>query len=103
MAQESKFVLEGDKWVIEKDPDANLDYVWSWASWLAKVNDTIASHSVTVAGVTLGSHSHTNTTVTVWLSGGQPSKSRLASATVRVTTVGGRVDERTGYFRIVPR
>jgi hypothetical protein len=104
MATASKFVLEGDKWVIEKDPGAKLDYVWPWTDWLAGVADTIASVVVTAAnGVVVDSFTNTTTAVTVWVSGGTVSKTKLASVAVKITTAGGRIDERTAYFRITQR
>ncbi len=105
--QRTKFTLEGTKWVIEKDPSSTLDYDWPWTSWLSAVQDTI--QTVTVSdfggGITIGSGpqapSHSNGVVKVWVSGGTVSRSQLAWVTVRITTVGGRVDERTAYLRIV--
>lgn len=98
-----KFVVENGKQVIEKDPQARLDYIWPWGPWLAAVTDTIASVVVTSSGVTVDTYGHTTTDVVVWVSGGTPSKTQLGSVTVRITTAGGRIDERTAYFRITQR
>lgn len=75
-----------------KDPDATLDYAWDWSAWLPE-GDQIASAVVTATGVTVDQQAHTPTTVTAWLSGGEPG--RTASATCRVTTSQGRTDDRT--------
>lgn len=82
-----------DKFV--KDPNAVLDYVINWASWLRWLGvDTISSSSFTVpTGLTEDSESNTTTTATVWLSGG------TAGVTYevinRIVTAGGRTEERT--------
>ena len=96
----SKFILENDKYVIDKDPNAVLDYIWPYTAWLDAIPDTIASISTESTGVTVQSAGHTDKEVVVWVSGGTISKTQLASVTVRITTVGGRIDDRTAYFRI---
>lgn len=78
-----------------KDPDAVLDYKFDWSDWLA-VGETISTASVTVtSGITKDSDSitDTNTSVTVWLSGG--TESMLYKATCRITTSDSRTDDRT--------
>jgi methylglyoxal synthase len=78
----------------DHDPNANLDYRWDWSEWLAEAGDTITNHTVTVTGtVALGTHSHTATTVTAWLSGGTAGEN--ARVTARITTAQGRIDDRT--------
>lgn len=76
-----------------KDPDAVLDYVWNWASWLPD-GDTIASATVTAdSGLTVDSDSATTTAVTAWLSGGTVGQSY--GVTCRIVTADGRTDDRT--------
>ena len=76
-----------------KDPDAVLDYQWTFASWLPS-GDTIVSATVTAdTGLTLDSTSNTTTTVTAWLSGGTVGEKY--SVRCRITTAGGRTDDRT--------
>lgn len=83
-----------------KDPSAVLDYVWDWSAWLGA--DTISTHTVTAAtGLTVTSATHTNTAVTVWLSGG--SAGTNYRVTCRIVTVGGRTDERTSTVRVRER
>lgn len=96
---------------IEKDPHGTLDYSVAWSTWLD--GDTIASATWTVgAGLTINSQtinasavtidgvSHpANTVATAWLSGGTAGQSYTVAC--RITTAGGRTDERT--FRVVVR
>ena len=65
-----------------KDTAAVLDYEWDWSDWLA-VGETIDTAVVTtMAGLTIDSQSHTNTTVTVWLSGGTDADTYLVSCNI---------------------
>lgn len=75
-----------------KDPDAVLDYVVDFTSWLAD-GDTITSATVTADGVTVDSTDTTTTTVTAWVSGG--TLGETATLTCQITTADGRTDERT--------
>lgn len=86
---------------IDKDPDAKLDYSFDWTDWLAGVSDTIASYVVTVSGVTLESHARVSGVVTAWLSGG--TAGLVGTASCKITTTGGRIDERTIGLRLVQR
>ncbi|MBI2817967.1 MAG: hypothetical protein HYX72_13620 [Acidobacteria bacterium] len=83
-----------------KDPDATLDYSIEWSKWLA--GDTIQTSQWTVPnGLTQASSSNTTTKATVWLSGGTPGQ--LYTVTNRITTVGGRTDERSITIRVEER
>lgn len=74
-----------------KDPDAVLDYSWDWTAWLG--DDTIVTSEWFVEGATVDSDSHDTKTTTVWLSGGTVGDQ--ITAMNRVTTAGGRTDDRT--------
>ncbi len=75
-----------------KDPNAVLDYVINWATWLGA--DTISSTSWAVpAGITKGTTSNTTTTTTIWLSGGTAGNSYVLVN--RIVTAGGRTDDRS--------
>lgn len=79
-----------------KDPDATLDYLVDWSGWLG--SDTIsASAWVVPDGITKTTDSHTTTTATVWLSGGTAGD--VYRVTSRITTAGGRVNDRTITIR----
>lgn len=76
-----------------KDPNAVLDYTLSWDAWLVD-GDTITTCTATATtGITVQSVSNTTTDSTVWLAGGTSGQSY--DVTMRVTTNGGRIDERT--------
>jgi len=91
---------------FKKDPDAVLDYKFDWAAstngsgdsdWLDTDNsETIASYTITEeTGITLDSDSQgdTDTSVTVWLSGGTDGNDY--SVACEIVTSAGRTDERT--------
>lgn len=109
----SAFTIDGVGPWIEKDPQAVLDYSVCWKDWLA--GDSIASVVWTVAAgltkaseavnsgaVTIDGVSHpANTVATAWLSGG--TAGALYDVACRVTTAGGRTDERTFRVKVVQR
>jgi hypothetical protein len=75
-----------------KDPNAVLDYQVDWSPWLGV--DTIATSAWTLpVGITQQSASNTTTTATIWLSGG--TVATKYPITNRITTAGGRTDDRT--------
>lgn len=78
-----------------KDPNAVLDYTFDWSDWLA-TGDTISTRSVTAdSGITVDSSAiiASSTAVQVWLSSGTAGK--RYDVTCRITTAGGRTDDRT--------
>lgn len=102
-----KFRLRGTKWVIDKDPNAELDYTADFYKFLNPVGDTIVSATVVVTGgLVVDSIEITPTTVVAWLSGGDVTvDGEYASATFRITTdnVPPRIDDRTLFFNILER
>lgn len=94
--------FKGSKPTIVKDPDAKLDYSWDWTAWLALISDTIASHLITAeAPLSVVSHSDDGHIVSAYVSGGTAGATH--SLACRITTVGGRIDERTVYLKIQER
>ena len=89
--------------VIEKDPDATLDYGFDWSAWLAS-GETISTVDWTIAtgldedslGEVTGSD-----TAKIWLSGGTAGENY--SVACLITTSAGRVDERTLTIRVLER
>lgn len=79
---------------LTKDPDAVLDYVFDWSSWLAE-GETILTHQATIESgdAVIDSTSQTTDTVVVWLSGGTIDTN--VELRCRVTTTEGRIDDRT--------
>lgn len=80
-----------------KDPDEVLDYQLDWMARLA--GDTIASSTWIVPnGITKNSDSKTETTTTIWLSGGTIGAS--LSITNRIETAGGRTMDQSVSLKI---
>jgi hypothetical protein len=83
-----------------KDVDATLDFPIDFSAWLE--TDSYASHTITKTGdIVIVSHTQNNGIITPIISGG--TLNELASFTIQITTVSGRVDERTFYLRILNR
>jgi hypothetical protein len=79
------------------DSEAVLDYTVDWTDWIGA--DTISSVTWTVAtGLTKESQANTTTTATVWISGGTVGTDY--SVECKITTAGGRTDERTITIRV---
>ena len=85
-----------------KDPEAVLDFPVSFAAWLADISDTYLSHIVlTTGGIVCNSSTHSNGVISLFLAGGTIGET--ASFTIRITTAGGRTDDRTFYLSIKER
>jgi hypothetical protein len=72
---------------------ANLDYSIDWSAWLE--TDTISDSVWTIEPpdeLTQTDGTHSTTGATIWLNGGKAGTKYLV--TNKVTTVGGRIDER---------
>ncbi|MCC6366857.1 MAG: hypothetical protein IT165_25325 [Bryobacterales bacterium] len=83
-----------------KDPNAVLDYSVDWTRWLN--GDSIATSDWTVpVGLTEVTDTHTGTKATVWLSGG--TVGATYTVTNRITTTGGRTDDRSFDVKIAER
>lgn len=102
------FIASSGKYSIVKDPDAVLDYVFDWTAWLDAVSDTIATKDVVVtsgalpaSSIAVNASSISGKAVVAWVSGGQAGET--ASLRCRITTTGGRTDDRTVYLRIKER
>lgn len=83
-----------------KDPDAVLDYIVDWSRWLA--GDTIAASLwIVPADLTKVTESNLATKAIVWLSGGTAGQSY--TVTNRITTAGGRTEDRSFTIRVEDR
>ena len=90
-----------------KDPDSKLDYEINWLEWLTSINtitgetviDTIVSSTwVDVnADLTVESDSFTDSTTTVWLTGGIVDS--IYEVTNRITTAAGRIQDQTAKLK----
>lgn len=88
----------------EKDPNAVLDYVFDWSTWLAgnTPTETISLYEVIAAGCTAIATLLTDQNkVTVRVSGG--TVDQPATVTCRITTNTGQVDDRTLTLKIKER
>lgn len=107
MATETYVVKSNGKAVIQKDPNAVLDYGFNWAAYLADITDTIVDAEFVVdPSLTITQQGFDDTTATVWLSGGTAPAAPLPNelrVTCRITTAEGRVDDRSIFLKIVER
>lgn len=107
MATETYVVKSNGKAVISKDPNANLDYAFNWAAYLADITDTIVDAEFVVdPSLTITAQAFDSTTATVWLSGGVAPDAPAANelrVTCRITTAEGRIDDRSVFLKIVER
>ena len=86
----------------KKDPNATLDYTVDWSLWLTPLLDTIVTVTwLPETGLTVVSSSNTATTATAFVSGG--TLETLPLLTCRITTAGGRTDDRSIILKIVNR
>lgn len=85
---------------FKKDPNAVLDYSIDWTRWLA--GDQIATSQWQVpVGLTMITDTATTTKTTVWLSGGVAGQSY--TVTNRITTTGGRTEDRSFTLSVEER
>lgn len=86
--------------VFPKDPSEVLDYTEDWGEWLK--TDTILNISWTVpAGLTNAGNYGSQSTATIWLSGGTAGTTYLVVC--EITTVGGRTSQRTVQINVGDR
>lgn len=84
---------------IKKDPDATLDYTFNWIDYLAALDDAIASvEFILDEGLLQTLVSFSDMTATVWISGGIVGQTHRV--TCRITTQGGRIDDRSIFLKI---
>lgn len=83
--------------VIEQSPNEILDWTIDWTQ-SALGTDTISSSSWSVSSpdVTLSDASHTNTTATIWVTGGNPGS--IYQITNTIVTAGERTMQATAPY-----
>jgi hypothetical protein len=88
---------------VTKDPDAYLDYGLDWSDWLG--TDTISVSTWLVSGgdgsLVVDDEINSSTGTTAWVEGGTVGSTYLL--TNRITTVAGRIDDRSIVFTIRER
>lgn len=102
MATITGFYQDNTGYVIDKDPEARLDYQLNWAEWLPS-GDTISASTwtaETISGdsdpLTVTSDTNTDNTTTATVNGGtQGNIYRLYN---QITTNGGLIERR--FFRV---
>ena len=87
--------------IFVKDPGAVLDYSIEWSKWLADDQIQTSTWSVSDAAVGAANHSTTATRTSVWLSGGVAGQ--VCTVTNRITTSGGRTDQRSFVLQVQDR
>lgn len=86
---------------LRKDPHAKLDYGFDWSDWLVS-GETIAASTWTVPdGITEGAKQLDDNSTKIWLSGGTAGETY--TITNKVTTSGGRIDERSFEIQVENR
>jgi len=87
-----------------KDPDAVLDYGIDWSDWLD--TDTIATSTWSISGgespadLTINSTDNTDTTTTVWLSGGTPKRNYTLTNHITTASSPARQDDRSIAIKV---
>ncbi len=76
-----------------KDPDAVLDYGVDWTAWLGSDTILTSAWAVTPTGLAAERGSNTTKTTTIWLRGG--TLGQAYDVVNRITTTGGRTDDRS--------
>jgi hypothetical protein len=86
-----------------KDPEAVLDYTIDWDAddWLGSDTITGTPTWTVPAGLTKDAQSNTTTTATAWISGGTADNDYDVEC--KITTAGGRTDERTIRLQVRER
>ena len=84
-----------------KDPDAILDYSVDWSKWLAADQIETSAWFVSDPALETTDDSKTTTRTTVWLAGGVAGQSY--TVTNRITTAGGRTDDRSFVIQVQDR
>lgn len=106
-AIETYVVSSNGKATIGKDPAAVLDYTFVWDAYLAPIADTIQSVQFLLdPPLVLERQAFDLTRATAWISGGAVPVSPAPNSfrvTCRITTTGGRVDDRSIFLKIVER
>jgi len=84
------------------DPQAKLDYSWSWVSWLAST-ETITAQTVTgPTGVTVSGVAQTAGVVTAWIVAPGPFTGAVPLV-CHIVTSAGREDDRTISLTVTAR
>lgn len=81
-----------------KDPEDIIDYTVNWANVLGEDTINTSTWEVEEGTVTVDSNSFTDTTTTVWVSGGVLSEKTILRN--QITTDGGRTMDQSVVLRV---
>lgn len=84
-----------------KDPDATLDYSIDWSAWLDSDVITASAWTLPPELSEAKTSTFTDSVATVWLAGGEVGETYEVRN--RITTVLGRIDDRTLQITIAQR
>lgn len=99
---ETYVVSPAGKVTIKKDPNATLDYTFDWSEYLALINDSLANAEwIVTPGLVVETQTFNATAAKAFVSGGEVDTEE--ALTCRITTTGGRIDDRTVYLKIRER
>ena len=87
--------------VFQKDPSAALDYTVDWQQWLPPQDRITAVTWTVTSGLTNASSSFSTSDATIWLTGG--TDGTTYDVTCEITTLEGRIDDRTFRVEVVNR
>lgn len=97
------YIERGGKKIFPHDPNETTDYPFDWSQWLARSgNDTITNaEAVLEAPLELDHIGFDTQHATIWVKGG--AAGALARVTCRITTAGGRVQDRSIFLQVKER
>lgn len=107
MATIDTYVTVGGKSTITKDPQADLDYTWNWAPYLAGISDSIATVQFVIEGPDNAMTQHdagfSGALAVVWLAGGTVGNTYRVTCRITTTHSPQRVDDRSIFVKVTPR
>lgn len=84
------------------DLDAHLDYTWAWAPWLADVADAVQTLALELdPGITETLRHQVGSSISLWVQIAGLVAGNTPRIRCRITTVAGRVDDRTIQLQLV--
>lgn len=81
-----------------KDPHSVVDYRVDWSRWLPAGDTILVSDWTIPTGIAMETETNTDTSTTIWLSGGTAGAAYLLIN--RITTAGGRTQDKTITIRV---
>lgn len=95
------YIIDSGRPIITKDPQATLDYPFDWSAYLAPLSDSLVTATFTASSGTITDDTLVDAIATAWVSGGVVGTT--ITLTCHITTLGGRIDERSVFIKIRER